>query len=52
MLLKPSFEAPYDSTEYMLKSGIIPINSNGKYIIILFSTNIEKDINTELEGSL
>ena len=29
MLLKPSFEAPNDSTEQILKRGITPINSNG-----------------------
>ena len=29
MLLKPSYETPYDTTEQILKSGIIPINSNG-----------------------
>ena len=30
MLLKPSFEAPNDSTEQILKRGITPINSNGR----------------------
>ena len=32
MLLKPSFEAPNDSTEQILKRGITPINSNGRQL--------------------
>ena len=31
MLLKPSYETPVDSTEELLKRGIIPINSNGGF---------------------
>ena len=45
MLLKPSFEAPNDSTEQILKRGITPINSNGK--------SLRKDYNgyvTKLQG--
>ena len=33
MLLKPSYETPYDTTEQILKSGIIPINSNGTVLV-------------------
>ena len=33
MLLKPSYETPYDTTEQILKSGIIPINSNGTVFV-------------------
>ena len=31
MLLKPEYESPVDSTEELLKRGIIPINSNGGF---------------------
>lgn len=31
MLLKPEYELPVDSTEELLKRGIVPINSNGGF---------------------
>ena len=31
MLLKPEYELPVDSTEELIKRGIVPINSNGGF---------------------